>query len=262
MTFELACTDTGSGLPVVLLHAFPLCSQMWDAQREALAGNYRVITPDQRGFGRSALGSDPPDLDVVADDIAALLDGKGIESAVIGGLSMGGYVAMALLRRHPHRIRGLILADTKAPADAEPARANRERIAAAVESADSAFVAELLTAEMLPGLVGSTTVSSRPVILARVRDMLAAAPGAAVAWASRAMAARPDSFDTLRAVPVPALVIVGAQDALSPPAEAEQMASVIPAARLVEIPAAGHLSAIETPEPFNEAVTSYLAQLD
>lgn len=255
MAVELYHRDTGSGLPVVLLHAFPLSSAMWLSQREALAARYRIITPDQRGFGGSALGDDPPDLDLVADDVAALLDAKEIESAVIGGLSMGGYVAMALLRRHPQRVRALILADTKASADAELARANRERIAAAVEAQDG----EVLLTDVLPTLVGPTTAESRPLILGRIRGMVQSAPSAAVAWAQRAMAARPDSTDTLRAVRVPTLVVVGEEDTLAGPQEAEAMATAIPAARLVRIPAAGHLSAVETPEEFNAVAAGFLS---
>lgn len=258
MAVELYHRDTGIGLPVVLLHAFPLSSAMWLAQRESLASGYRVITPDQRGFGGSALGSDPPDLDRVADDVAALLDAKEIDSAVIGGLSMGGYVAMAVLRRHPQRVRGLLLADTKASADSEPVREKRASIAATVEAGDLTP----LVSEVLPTLVGPTTVSSRQLVLGRIRGMVQSAPGPAVAWAQRAMAARPDSFDTLRAVRVPALVIVGEEDELSPPAEAEQLAEAIPQAHLVRLPAAGHLSAVETPEPFNAAVAAFLATLD
>jgi pimeloyl-ACP methyl ester carboxylesterase len=251
---ELYSRDTGSGLPVVLLHAFPLSSAMWLAQREALGNGYRLLTPDQRGFGGSALGRDQPNLDLVADDVAALLDAKQIETAVIGGLSMGGYVAMALLRRHPHRIRGLILADTRSAADAEPARANRERIAAAVESTDSTVLVD----DVLPTLVGPTTVSARPLILGRIRGMVQSAPPAAVAWAQRAMASRPDSAETLARVTVPTLVLVGEEDGLAPPAEAERMAGGIPGARLVRIPAVGHLSAVEAPEEFTAALSDFL----
>ncbi len=254
MVVELYHRDTGTGLPVLLLHAFPLSSAMWLGQREVLTAHYRVITPDQRGFGGSALGDDAPDLDLVADDVAALLDAKGISSAVIGGLSMGGYVAMALLRRHPDRVRALVLADTKARADAEAARANRERIAAAVEAQDET----ILVTDVLPTLVGPTTTETRPLILGRIRGMVQSAPAAAVAWAQRAMAARPDSLDTLRQVRVPALVIVGEEDTLAAPEEAEAMAAAIPGARLVRIPAAGHLSAVEVPAEFNAAMADFL----
>ncbi|HVA62062.1 MAG TPA: alpha/beta fold hydrolase [Mycobacteriales bacterium] len=253
---ELYHRDTGSGPALVLLHAFPLSSAMWLAQREALNATHRVITPDQRGFGGSPLGEEPPSLDLVADDLAALLDAKDLGSVVLGGLSMGGYVAMAFLRRHPDRVRGLVLADTKAGPDTPKVRANRERIAEQVIDD-----ASLLIEEVFPTLLGPTSVASRPLVLGRVKALVQAAPPVAVAWAQRAMAARPDSFATLRAVAVPTLVVVGEEDTLAPPAEARAMADAVPRGRLVALPGAGHLSAVEAPEEFNAALAGFLAEL-
>lgn len=138
---------------------------MWLAQREGLAAVCKVITPDLRGFGGSLLGGDDPSLDVMADDVVRLLDSEGVDRAVVGGLSMGGYVTMALCRRHPDRLLGVILADTKAGADPQAARSNRERIAAAVLREGTS----VLLKELLPGLVGQTTVRSRAMVFGRVR---------------------------------------------------------------------------------------------
>jgi pimeloyl-ACP methyl ester carboxylesterase len=190
--------------------------------------------------------------------VAELLDRLELQQVVLGGLSMGGYVAMALLRRHPDRVRALILADTKATADAEAGRANRERIAAAVESDERSTV---LLDDVLPSLLGSTTFASRPLVSGRVRGLVQAAPAPAVAWAQRAMAARPDSFDVLREFAGPALVVVGDEDVLSPPVDAQAMADALPDSRLVLVPEAGHLTAVETPEAFNAAVTGFLEEL-
>ena len=256
---ELAYREAGTGRPLVLLHAFPLSATMWLEQRDGLASECRVITPDQRGFGGSPLGDDPPSLDVAADDVAELLDRLDLEQVVLGGLSMGGYVAMALLRRHPERVAALILADTKASADPDAAKANRERIAAAVEGDEHSTV---LVDDVLPALLGSTSTSSRPLVSGRVRGLVQSAPPAAVAWAQRAMAARPDSFDTLRSFDRPALVVVGQEDVLSPPADAEAMAEALPRGRLVVMPEAGHLTAVETPEAFNAQVAGFLAELE
>jgi pimeloyl-ACP methyl ester carboxylesterase len=248
--------EAGSGPAVVLLHAFPLNASMWSAQREALGGSYRVLCPDQRGFGGTQLGHDDPSLDEVADDVAAMLDARKVETCVLGGLSMGGYLAIAFLRRHPDRVRGLILADTKASADSDEAAANRRRMAEAViEAGDSALLLE----EVLPTLVGATTKGRRPLVYGRVKALVERAPAYAVAWAQRAMAERPDSLDTLRAVTVPALVVWGEEDTLSPRAEAEAMADALPDGRLVTIPDAGHLTAVEAPEEFNAAVAEFLA---
>jgi pimeloyl-ACP methyl ester carboxylesterase len=258
MVVELYHRDSGSGVPLVLLHAFPLSSAMWLAQREGLADVCRVITPDQRGFGGTPLGGDDPSLDVVADDVAALLDAKGLDTVVLGGLSMGGYVAMAFLRRHGTRVRALVLADTKASADADAARANRERIASAVSGDPASTV---LIDDVLPTLLGETTQRERPHVVGRTKAFVQAAPPAAVAWAQRAMAARPDSFETLRSVAVPTLIVVGAEDALAPPADAEAMTEAVPGARLEVIAGAGHLTAVEAPADFNMALREFVGSL-
>ncbi|MGW3350749.1 alpha/beta fold hydrolase [Nonomuraea rubra] len=242
----------------MLLHAFPLSSAMWLAQREGLARVCRVITPDLRGFGGSRLGEDEPSLDLMADDVARLLDEEGIDRAVVGGLSMGGYVTMAFCRRHPDRVLGVILADTKAGADPPAARDNRERIAQAVLSGGS----EVLVTEVLPALIGRTTRERRAMVFGRVKGLVQSAPPGAVAWAQRAMAARPDSFETLSGLKVPLLIIVGDEDELSPPSDAEAMAQAVPEGKVEIIPKAGHLSAVEQPEAFNTAVIEFLkAQL-
>lgn len=231
---------------------------MWLAQREGLARVCRVITPDLRGFGGSRLGEDEPSLDLMADDVARLLDEEGIDRAVVGGLSMGGYVTMAFCRRHPDRVLGVILADTKAGADPPAARDNRERIAQAVLSGGS----EVLVTEVLPALIGRTTRERRAMVFGRVKGLVQSAPPGAVAWAQRAMAARPDSFETLSGLKVPLLIIVGDEDELSPPSDAEAMAQAVPEGKVEIIPKAGHLSAVEQPEAFNTAVIEFLkAQL-
>jgi pimeloyl-ACP methyl ester carboxylesterase len=249
--------ESGSGLPLVLLHAFPLSSAMWLEQRELLAARCRAITPDQRGFGGSPLGDDPPSLAECADDVVALLDRLELEQVVLCGLSMGGYVAMELLRRAPDRVRALVLADTKAEADGPEAREGRLRVAETVEREGTAQLAE----QLLPALLGATTRERRGAVVGRVRGLIAAAPPAAVAWASRAMAARPDSVATLRGTDVPALVVVGEQDTLSPVAQAQAMVDALPQGRLVVVPEAGHLSAVEDPEVFAAAVAGFLAEL-
>lgn len=250
--------ETGRGRPVVLLHAFPLNATMWLSQRETLGASYRVLTPDQRGFGGTQLGHDDPSLDEVADDVAAMLDAKKIDRAVIGGLSMGGYVAMAFWRRHPDRVSALVLADTKLGADTAEGAANRERIAAEVVEASSS---KQLVDELLPSLLGETTRNRRALVLGRVKALVESAPPYAVAWAQRAMAARPDATADLAGVTVPTLVVVGEEDTLSPPAEAEKLATIIPGATLVTIPKAGHLTAVEAPDEFNAAVGDFLAGL-
>jgi pimeloyl-ACP methyl ester carboxylesterase len=250
--------EAGRGPAVVLLHGFPLNATTWSAQREALSGSYRVLCPDQRGFGGTILGYDEPSLDEVADDLAAMLDSRKLDTVVLGGLSMGGYVAMAFLRRHPERVRALVLADTKASADPPEAAANRLRIAEEVLAAGSS--AQLVD-EVLPKMVGATTKERRPLVMGRIKATVESAPPPAVAWAQRAMAARPDSLDTLRAVSVPALVVVGDEDELSPRADADAMVEALPQGRLATIPESGHMTSMEAPEAFNAALLDFLASL-
>ncbi len=255
--------ESGSGAPVVLLHAFPMDSTLWAAQRAALGrAGHRVIAPDLPGFGGSALAQDAPSLDVMADAVVELLDHLGIERAVVGGLSMGGYVTMALLRRHPDRLSAIILADTKAGADVPEAAANRETVAAEVESAGTtAGIADA----MLPNLLGATTRGSRPEVVATVRRWILAQPAPGVAWAQRAMAVRPDSLVDIGAFGRPMLVLYGSEDTISPAADAALM---VEAARsggsdttVVEIPSAGHLSAVEDPDAVTHALLGWLATL-
>lgn len=241
---------------LVLLPAFPLTSAVWAGPAAALtAAGHRVLTPDQRGFGDTPLGADEPSLDVLADDVARLLDAEGLARVVVGGVSMGGYVAMALLRRHPERVAGLALVDTKATADPPAARENRERIARTVLAESGPRV---LLAEVLPTLLGPTTAAERPDVVAAVRGMVEQAPPDAVAWAQRAMAARPDSTGALRAADLPALVVVGEQDALAPVAEARAMLAALPRGRLVTVPRAGHLTPIEAPDAVAAALADFL----
>ena len=255
MTVDLAAGVVGDGPPLVLLHAFPLSSVMWEAQAAGLADVARVVTPDLRGFGASPPGADEPSLDHAADDVAALIDRLGLGQVVLGGLSMGGYVAMAFLRRHPGRVRGLLLADTKAGADPAAARDNRLRIAARLDADRTAGV---LVEDVLPGLTGPTTAAERPDVVARVRAMVESAPPAAAAWAQRAMAARPDSLDVLREVDVPALVLRGDEDGLAGPDDVEAMADALPQGRLEVLPRAGHLTALEVPDEVVRAVRGLL----
>ncbi|WP_433328047.1 alpha/beta fold hydrolase [Spirillospora sp. CA-294931] len=258
MSVQLYARDVGSGTPLVLLHAFPLSSAMWLAQREGLAGRFRVVTPDLRGFGGSELGADEPSVDTMADDVARLFKRLGVTRAVVGGLSMGGYVAMALCRRRPELVLGVVLADTRAGADSAAARETRLRQAERLERENGVGV---LVEEVLPHLVGPTTLRQRALVYGRVRGLVQATPARAAAWALRAMAAREPAFEALREVRVPALVMVGAEDTLTTEDDARALADALPNAELQVIARAGHLGPVEQPELFNEAVAEFTAAL-
>jgi 3-oxoadipate enol-lactonase len=246
----------GDGEPILLLHAFPLGLFMWDAQVEALAATHRVVRFDARGFGGSAAAGGPLTMERIADDGAALLDHLGIDKAVVGGCSMGGYAAFAFVRRHPQRLAGLVLQDTRAGADTAEARANRATLAAKVLAEGASAAADAF----LPRLVGETTHRERPSVLALLRERILATPPQAIASALHGLAARADSRETLPTIAVPTLVLVGAEDVLTPPPEAVTMAAAIPRARLDVIPAAGHLSNLESPDAVNAALRAFLGR--
>ncbi|WP_225830838.1 alpha/beta fold hydrolase [Streptomyces sp. NK08204] len=243
-------------VPVVLLHAFPLHSTMWDAQRHVLTRTgHPVIAPDQRGFGAAVLGTGPPSLPAVVGDLARSLDSGGVRRAVLVGCSMGGYVAMAFLRRHPDRVLGLALLATRAEADTPETAAARERFAHRVLQDGHR---EELLADTVPLLVGSTTLERRTAVVERLTADVMAAPARSMAWAQRAMAARPCSLDVLHRADVPAVVIAGDEDRLVRPDEAQRLTAVLPRGRLVVVPGAGHLTPLEAPARVTTALLGLL----
>jgi pimeloyl-ACP methyl ester carboxylesterase len=255
---EVAWEEAGRGAPVVLLHAFPLNHKMWAPQRAELAARFRVITPDFRGYGESGLADEDSAMERLAEDVRGLLDHLKLDRVALGGLSMGGYVAFAFLRRWPERVRSLILADTRASADTEEGRTGRYATAELAEREGSAAIAD----QMVPKLLGPATLERRPEVVAGVREMILQVSPAGMARALRGMAARPASFDLLPQIKVPTLIVVGEQDGLTPPADSEAMAKAIAGSTLVKIPEAGHLSNLEQPETFNSALSSFLNKLN
>ena len=250
--------DTGDGPALLLLHAFPCDGRMWEPQaRAASAAGWRVLVPDLPGFGRSPLLDHAPDLDAVADALLEVLRARDIERVVLGGVSLGGYVTMALLRRHAAMVAGVLLCDTKAAADGDEARANRERLAALVLQ-DPAESGRVLEQAVLPGLLGETTRRTRPEVVDRVRGWLQEADPQAVAWYQRAMAGRPDSLGTLADADLPTLVVWGEEDALSPRAEQDAMLSAVSDATLTAIAGAGHLANVEDPDAVTHALLGFL----
>ncbi len=253
---EIAYEVSGAGPTLLLLHAFPLGLFQWDAQVEALSATHRVVRFDARGFGESGAGAGPLTMERIADDAAALLDLLGIEKAIVGGCSMGGYAAFAFVRRHPQRLAGLVLQDTRAGADSAEAKTNRATLAAKVLAEGSAAAVEAF----LPKLVGETSHRERPDLVAGLRERILATSPQGIANALHGLAARADSRETLPTIAVPTLVLVGAEDVLTPPAEATTLAAAIPRARLDVIPRAGHLANLESPDAVNAVLGSFLAR--
>lgn len=248
---RLRYEDVGSGPAVLMLHAFPLAGTMWHPQVTALRERYRLIVPDLRGFGASDAPPGAYLMDQLADDAAALLGHLGVKRAAVVGLSMGGYIAFSFWRRHCDLVAALVLADTRAGADNDEGKATREANARLVESQGAPAIA----AKMIPNLVASTATQE-------LRDELEALINAnnptGIAGALRGMALRPDSRPDLATISVPTLLIVGAEDGLTPPAESEAMHAAIANSTYVSIPQAGHLSNLEQPTQFNTALGSFL----
>ena len=243
---------------VLLLHAFPCAGEMWSAQADALsAAGWDVIVPDLPGFGASDLLDDEPDLDAVAAVILRELDAQGVGRAVVGGLSLGGYLAMALLRAAPQRFSAVMLCDTKGTADSPEAAGNRRRLAQAVLD-DPASTGRVLRQSVLPGLLGETTFATRPQVVARVERWLDEARPETVAWYQRAMAARPDSLAMLASLSIPALVLWGDEDAISPEPEQRAMLEALSHATAQVVAGSGHLAAVEAPDAVSEALIAFL----
>jgi len=254
---ELACEVSGTGPAVLLLHAFPLGLAMWEPQAAALAGAHQIVRFDGRGFGGSPPGDGLLTMERIADDAAGILDRLGLASAVVCGVSMGGYAAFALLRRHPERIRALVLADTRAGADSPETKATRAAQAEKVRREGAPAIADAA----LPNLLGATSHRERPELVARVRKIIEANPPRGITDALAGLAARADSTPTLREIRVPTLVVVGEEDTITPVAEAEALQRGIAGSRMAVIPRAGHLSSLESPDEFNRQVRSFLATL-
>jgi pimeloyl-ACP methyl ester carboxylesterase len=259
---RLAVQTVGSGLPLVLLHAFPLDHGMW-LRQEPLGESLRLIVPDLRGFGGST-GSVPRGIADLADDVAALLDGLHLERpAVICGVSMGGYVAQHVAARHPDRVAALVLVDTKLEADTPEARAARVDLAGKVGRLGQSILADA----MIPRLLAVPRSDADPAVVARhaenralLQALVERQPVATIQAALAALGDRPDMTAALTRVEVPTLLVVGAEDQITPPACLEAAEATIPGAKLLIVPAAGHLVPLEAPEVFNRAIVEFLAE--
>jgi pimeloyl-ACP methyl ester carboxylesterase len=244
--------EAGQGRPLVLLHAFPLSAEQWLPQLAQVPAGWRFIAPDLRGFG----GSDPGPvaggitMDTYAGDVLELMLHLDIASAVVAGLSMGGYVALAMARRAPGRLAGLVLADTRAGADNAEGRAARDRMLQTLEREGPAGVAR----DMLPRLTGVTSQRDQPDLHDAIRQIIVGNTPAGIGAAIRAMKERPDSTALLATIACSTTIICGAEDVMTVPAESEAMAAAIPGARLVLLSHAGHLSNLENADAFTAAL--------
>jgi 3-oxoadipate enol-lactonase len=253
--FKLHYEIYGRHTPLLLIHAFPLSGQMWAPQIGDLAKEANLIIPDMRGFGKS---DQPPmtyEMEILADDCMALLEAIGVDRpAVIGGLSMGGYISLAFLRKYPQKVAGLILAATRASADTPEGKNNR---AQAAEKTRNLGVGALV-ADLLPKMMAQVTYTSNPQLVSHVENMMLNASVNGVVGALLGMKERLDSQDLLPQIDFPTLIIHGADDQLIPSQVAEDMHAVIKGSHLLIVPDAGHLLNLEQPPIFNQALQEFV----
>jgi pimeloyl-ACP methyl ester carboxylesterase len=253
----IAYDDQGTGPSIVFLHAFPLNRTMWVNQEHVLSSQFRVITIDLRGHGESDAPLWRYTLDQSADDVRALLDQLAVRQALFVGLSMGGYLLFAFYRKYSARVKGMILADTKAQADTDEGKAGRFQMAQTAYKQGPSAIADL----MIPKLLSPATIQTRPEIVQNVRSMIEGNQISGIAGDLLAMAERPDSVPLLQQIACPTQIIVGELDQATPPADATLMANQIPNARLAIIPNAAHLANLEQPAAFNKILTTFATDL-
>lgn len=251
-------SDQGSGPPLLLVHGFPLDHTMWRHQITHFQGTHRVIAPDLRGFGQTAVSPGTVTMQQHADDLAALLPLLSENRPVIlCGLSMGGYIAWQFVERHRSKLAALVVCDTKAAPDTPEAKKMRLESAEKLEREGTAFLAN----NMLPRLFGDELANDpRPFVEETAAVILRTDPRGAAA-AQRGMAERVDYRPRLASIDVPTLVLCGEKDVISPPKEMREIAAAIPGAKYVEIPGASHMAPLESPEPVNAALSEFLSSL-
>jgi pimeloyl-ACP methyl ester carboxylesterase len=247
--------ERGAGRPMLLVHGFPLDHTMWSEQIDALSSQFRVMAPDLRGFGHSDKVSGVLSMDQLADDLAALLDKLGVtEPVIFCGLSMGGYVGWRFAAKYGQRLARLIQCDTRAAADSPEAAKTRLETAERVLREGSAVVAQ----SMKDRLFAPETIKNQPDIVAAMESVMLATSPETMAAALRGMAERPDSTALLPRIEIPALLVGGEHDPISPPDEMRKMAQAMPNARFVEVPQAGHMAPLESPATVNAAILEFL----
>lgn len=254
--------EAGSGRPVLFLHAFPLSADQWLPQLSRVPPGWRFVAPDLRGFrgGDGApeeVGLEAATLETHAADISSLMAHLDIPSAVIVGLSMGGYIAFPLLRRAPSQVAALVLANTRATPDSAKGLQSRDLMIELARRGGTSAVAD----DMLPRLLGPTTIREQPDLVDAVRGLIEMNSTEGIISATRAMKTRPDSTALLSSIACPTFVVGGSEDAAVPEEDLLAMRAAIPGAGFVMVPRVGHLSNLEAPRTFNEALTGFLQRL-
>jgi pimeloyl-ACP methyl ester carboxylesterase len=252
---ELYFEDYGAGVPLLLLSAFPFDHRMWREQK-ALGDVARLLMPDYRGIGSSSLTLGPYTMDLLADDMAALLDRAAVTQAVVVGDSMGVYVAFSLLERHPERVRAVVFSDSRAEADTPEQAERRQTTADGLRNEGTAVLRS-----RVDDLFAATTRRTRPALVFEMQTQVATMRAEGLAWLTQGMALRHDRRALLPRISVPALLLCGEEDTVSPPAGMQAMAGAIPNADFHLIPQAGHLAPLEQPEVWNRYVREFISRV-
>lgn len=257
LSMEYAVDGPRTGTPVVLIHGFPFSKEMWGPQVEALRRTHYVVAYDVRGHGGSEVGDGQYSVEYFVDDLIGLLDHLKISSAVVIGLSMGGYIALRAVERNPERVRALVLCDTRSESDGNEGKVKRAQQARLVRTEGMQKFAE----PFLKGVFYEKTFDSSPETVEMIRGQILGSSPLAVAGTLLALAARTDSTPSLFAIKVPTLILVGQHDALTPPSASHAMKEKIPGAEIHILPKSGHLSNLENTALFNEHLGAFLGRL-
>lgn len=251
----LATEISGTGVPLVFLHAYPLNRRMWIAQAAKFSRNFKTVLIDFPGFGESKPEGDRLSLSQYADRVLETLDAKGIrEPFVLTGLSMGGYVAFRVWEKVPNRIRAMVLVSTRAIPDSEQARDRRYKTVEVVTQKG----VEPLVEMMKPALLGKTTLATKPDLVNEVSQEIRRATPQGVCAALRGMAERPDSSPLLQLINCPSLVLAGEEDTVIPAADMEAMSKNLKESEYHLFPKAGHLLNLESPDLFQDRYLHFL----
>jgi 3-oxoadipate enol-lactonase len=251
--------DLGKGfIPIIFIHGFPFDKSSWKPQLDDLQKKFRVIAYDIRGFGKSAAGDDKQSIVLFADDLILLMDALQIKKAVVCGFSMGGYILLNAVNRYPERFAGLILSDTQCNADSDEGREKRYKTIKQIESGRiddfaSGFVKNVLCKE---------TIDTKPELVDKIKNIILSNSEKSITGTLNALAQRWETCSVLVKIKIPVLILCGAEDTLTPPAQSEFLHKNIPGATFYLIEKAGHLSNLEQPEEFNRRIINFMTTLN
>lgn len=246
-----------SAPPVVFVHGFPFSHAMWDPQMEAVSRTHRAIAYDVRGHGESLVGDGQYTIEGHVDDLIGLLDHLGIPQTVIVGLSMGGYITLRALERHPDRFRAAALCDTRSESDSDEAKVRRAAGIAGVKKDGSAAFAE----SFAKAVFAERTFTADPAAVEKIRTIIRRTPPLSIAGTLLALAARTDTTASLASIRIPVLILVGEHDVTTPPDASRAMHQRIAGSELHIIPGAAHMSNLENPAVFNEKLLAFLRRV-